>query len=75
MQNGYNESNPETGTLKVTFLDVTDFTIPENVNWDEISILEMKIDDDTLKLELINDITDDYLEIKIKVNEVSTETL
>jgi len=73
MQNGYYEKDPETGIIKVTFHDVSEYIIPENVNWDEISILEMKDDGDGIKFALINDITDDYLEINIKTDHVSVE--
>ena len=71
MQNGYNEKDPETGTIKVTFHGVTDSVIPENVNWDEISILEMKLDGDSIVFALINDMTDDYLEIMIRADHVT----
>jgi len=33
MQKGYNETDPETGTLKITFCDVSSYVIPENVDW------------------------------------------
>ena len=72
MQNGYNETDPETGTLKVTFFDVTNYEIPKNVNWDEVSILDMKLAGDHIRFELINDMTDDYLEININADHVST---
>ena len=71
MQNGYNEKDPETGIIKVTFHGVTNRVIPENVNWDEISILEMKMDGDNIVFALVNDMTDDYLEIIINANHVT----
>ncbi len=71
MQNGYNEKDPETGIIKVTFHGVTDSVIPQNVNWDEISILEMKKDGDSIVFALINDLTDDYLEIMIRADHVT----
>ena len=72
MQEDYNENDPETGSLKVTFKNVIHYMIPENVNWDEISILESKTDGDYIKFALINDMTDDYLEISIKADSVFT---
>ena len=58
--------------LNVTFHGVTNYVIPENVNWDEISIFEMKMDGGRIKFALMNDMTDDYLEIVINANQVST---
>ncbi len=71
MQSGYNEKDPETGTIKVTFHGVTNCLIPENVNWDEISILDMKMNGDSIIIALINDMTDDFLEIIINANHVT----
>lgn len=71
MQNGYSENNPETGIIKVTFHGVSNYMIPENVDWDEISILEMKLEGYSVKFALINDMTDDYLEININADHVS----
>ena len=71
MQNGYSEKDPETGIIKVTFYGVSDYRIPENVNWDEISILEMKQEERGVKFAFVNDITDDYLELHIHAEHVS----
>ena len=71
MQNGYSENNPETGIIKVTFHGVSNYMIPENADWDEISILEMKLEGYSVKFALINDMTDDYLEININADHVS----
>ena len=73
MQNGYDEKDPETGMIIVTFHGVTDSVIPENVNWDEISILELKKDGDSIVFALMNDMTDDYLEININADHVTVE--
>ena len=73
MQNGYKENDPETGVIKVIFNGVTNYSIPENVNWDEISILEMKMDGECIVFAMINDMTDDYLEININADHVSVE--
>ena len=72
MQNGYNETDPETGTLKVSFFRVTGYEIPENVNWEEVSILDMKLDGEQIIFALMNDMTNDYLEIIINADHVST---
>ncbi len=72
MQSGYNESDPETGILIVTFDKVIDYTIPENANWNAISILETSMDQSYVKFSLINDLTDDYLELKINAESITT---
>lgn len=75
MQKDYNETAPETGILKVTFSDVSSYLIPENVNWNEISILETTIENGNIKFLLINDMTDEPLEIIICAGNVTTETI
>ena len=73
MQEWYNENDPETGIIKVTFHGVSGYTIPENVNWNEISILNMDMEEDGVKFALSNDMTDDYLEISINADSVSVD--
>ncbi len=73
MQNGYKESDPETGTLEVVFADVKEYSIPENVDWSAVSILETSFINDSVKFSLMNDMTDDYLEIIIDSQKISTE--
>ncbi len=73
MQSGYNETDPETGTLTVTFNDVSAFYIPKNVDWNEISILETAILGETVVFKLMNDMTDAYLELKICSNDIRIE--
>ena len=65
----------KTGTLKVIFNNVADYKIPENVNWDEVSILEAKMNGNHICFALINDMTDDYLEINIKAEQVSATAI
>ena len=72
MQNGYKECNPETGTLEVVFANVNNYTIPENVDWSAISILETSLSNDSVKFSLMNDTTDDYLELIINSQNIST---
>ena len=71
MQNGYKDTEPETGTLKVVFHNVKDFSIPKDADWNEISILETVIDCDAVKFNLMNDMTDDYLEIIISAESIT----
>ncbi len=73
MQAGYNESDPETGPLIVTFINVSNYQIPENVSWDEVSILDMHSSDNKIIFFLNNDLTDDYLEIVIECNEITVK--
>ena len=73
MQKNYVESDPETGIISVVFDGVTFYDIPESVNWDEISILETKMENQYVKFLLINDMTDDYLEMVISAEEVSVQ--
>jgi hypothetical protein len=75
MQVGYNETDPETGILKVTFSDVTDYNIPEDVDWNEISILEATASGNTVKFSLMNDMTDVYLELIICSGHIVAEKL
>ncbi len=75
MQVGYNATDPETGILKVTFSDVTDYNIPENIDWNEISILEATASGNTVKFSLMNDMTDAYLELIICSSHITAEKL
>jgi hypothetical protein len=75
MQPGYNTANPETGTLKVTFDDVSECSIPENVKWNEISILDAVASGNTVKFSLMNDMTDACSELTICSNRILAEKL
>ena len=70
MQNWYVQGNPETGPLKLEFKNVSFYQCPDQIPLDEVSILEISIEDDILKFALLNDMTDEYLEIKIAASEV-----
>ena len=73
MQNGYKESDPETGSIKVTFNNVSFYDIPDDADWNEISILETRLENGQIKFALMNDMTDDYLELVIESNNVEVE--
>jgi hypothetical protein len=73
MQAGYDDTDPETGPLKITFRDVSESNIPNNINWDEISILETESSNGTVTFKLINDMTDAYLDLNIQSNNISVE--
>ena len=73
MQNGYKESDPETGSIKVTFNDVSYYDVPDDADWNEISILETRLENGQIIFALMNDMTDDYLELVIESNNVGVE--
>ena len=73
MQEDYKDSDPETGLIKVTFNDVSSYDVPKDADWNEISILETSLDDGRIKFALMNDMTDDYLELIIESNNIDVE--
>ncbi len=73
MQEGYKESDPETGLIKVTFNDVSNYDVPEDADWNEISILETSLENGRIKFALMNDMIDDYLELIIESNVIDVE--
>ena len=75
MQIGYNAADQETGPLKVTFNDVSEFSIPENVKWNEISILDAAASGNTVKFSLMNDMTDACSELTICSSRILAEKL
>ena len=75
MQIGYNAADQETGPLKVTFNDVSEFSIPENAKWNEISILDAAASGNTVKFSLMNDMTDACSELTISSNHILAEKL
>ncbi len=75
MQKNYQPNKPETGFIKVKFSNLKNIILPEDIKLDDISIIQTFIENDSLKFSLMNDITDDYLEIiidsdNIEVSEV-----
>lgn len=75
MQPGYRETDPETGALKVTFRDVAKCNLPENINWDETSILDTTVSGETVTFKLLNDMTDAYSELTIRSNNILAEII
>ena len=75
MQPGYNAADPETGTLKVTFNDVSESSIPQNVKWNEVSILDAAASGNTVKFSLMNDMTDACSELTICSSRILAEKL
>lgn len=71
MQEWYIENMPETDKLIVVFNGVDNFVCPNDVSWEQISIIQASLDGDSIKYVLMNDITDDYLEIIIKCESVT----
>ena len=75
MQEEYKEGDPDTGKLKITFYDVENYSIPENVNWTEISILDSFDLEGKVKFNMVNDDTDDFLVLSICSNRILVEAL
>jgi len=75
MQNGYNEYDPETGVLKITFSNVSAYVIPGEVEWNAISILDARAVGDNIIFSLMNDMTDEYMEISINSDNVTVEPM
>ena len=75
MQKDYVEGEPETGVLKVTFSNVSQCIMPSYADWQAVSILETRIEEDAVLFALLNDMTDDYSEIRIKAGSVTVERI
>lgn len=71
MQEWYSDNMDETGVLKVMFNNVTVFDCPQEAPWEQISIIQASANEDGIKVALMNDITDDYLEINIKCDSIT----
>ncbi len=71
MQEWYTEDLPETDTLTLIFNEVSQFICPDDVPWEQISIIQASLEDDSIKFALMNDITDDYLDVFIKCESIS----
>ena len=70
MQNGYKEGMPDTGPLALRFVGVKNYNCPEDLPLDEISIIKTSSDNGNLLFSILNDMTDDYLEIAIEADAV-----
>lgn len=71
MQEWYTEDMAETDTLTIIFNEVSQFVCPEDVPWEQISIIQASLENDNIKFALMNDITDGYLDIFIKCKSIS----
>lgn len=71
MQEWYTEDMAETDTLAIIFNEVSQFVCPEDVPWEQISIIQASLENDNIKFALMNDITDGYLDIFIKCKSIS----
>ncbi len=70
MQKNYQPNKPETGLIKVKFSNLKNILVPEDMKLDKISIIQTLIENNSLKFSLMNDITDDYLEIIIDCDNI-----
>ena len=70
MQEDYDEAHPETGLLAVSFINVTEYDYPDQLSLEETSILKASLQDDCIIFALLNDMTDEYYELRIKAQEV-----
>ena len=75
MQSWYKEGTAETGLISVTFNSVENYTCPENVDWEQISILQAEESEGVIKFSLMNDMEDSYLEMIIKSDDIVVEIL
>ena len=75
MQSWYKEGTAETGLISVTFNNVENYTCPENVDWEQISILQAEESEGVIKFSLMNDMEDSYLEMIIKSDDIVVEIL
>lgn len=73
MQNHYQEGDPETGLLEVCFLNVSKYDHPENLPLEEISILKTSLKGNAIVFSLLNDVTDEYLEIEIVADQITVK--
>ena len=73
MQDWFIDGSSETGSLKVTFCNTSSYQHPDSLPLEDISILETSVIDDTITFALINDMTDEYLELVITASEVIVE--
>ena len=71
MQEDYREEHAETGPLAVSFYDVTEYEGPDQLPWGETSILKAFLQDNSIIFALLNDMNDEYYEIRIKARDVT----
>lgn len=71
MQEDYSEEHAETGPLIVSFGDVAEYNCPNQLPLEEISILKTSVQEGRVIFALLNDITDEYYEIRIKAQNIT----
>ncbi len=71
MQEDYREEHAETGPLAVSFSDITEYDCPDQLPLEEISILNVSYQDGSIIFALLNDMTNEYYEMRIKARDVS----
>lgn len=71
MQSDYKISDPETGIIKVIFNDVTEFVCSDDIDINAVSILKTDLYNNTVKFLIMNDITDNSLEMYITASSVN----
>ena len=71
MQEDYREGHAETGPLAVSFSEVKEYDCPDQLPLEEISILKASLQEDSIIFALLNDITDEYYEIRIKARDIT----
>ena len=71
MQENYCDSDPETGIIKVVFHNVTNFSSPDGINFEECSILDVVFEDETVTFHMLNDFSDESFEIRIVADSVT----
>ena len=72
---GSSDDGIRKGTVEVLFVKPSVFTTPEDLYLDEISILQVKLEDGQIKFAIHNNYTDAYDEICIEGGEVRTKVL
>ena len=75
LQKNYQPNKPETGLIKVEFSNLKNILVPEDVKLDKISIIQTFIENDLLKFSLMNDITNDYLEIIVDSDNIEVSKI
>lgn len=75
MQSWYKEGTAETGLISVTFNNVENYSCPDGVVWEQISILQAEESNGAIKFSLLNDMEDSYLEMEIKSDNIKVEVL
>ncbi len=70
MQEGYKEEHAETGPLAVCFSNVTEYDCPDQLPLEETSILKASLQDGSIIFVLLNDLTDECYEIRIKARDI-----